>query len=169
MKDNTHQAHTQSSQQGEYGMMITTPNDSRGPWGPKISWHLSEGWGKTPKKPHPGNLSRPGIEPGPAAWQGRMLPLAPQRWTKYQLIYLIYKSNSYYIPTCWVALFRIVNACITFWESWVEIRESTAVEQVAACTPVTQRAQVRSPVGTSFLREVFSGFFFTCKTNVRKL
>ena len=22
---------------------------------------------KTPKKPHPGNLSRPGIEPGPAA------------------------------------------------------------------------------------------------------
>ena len=24
MKDNTHQAHTQSSQQGEYGMMITT-------------------------------------------------------------------------------------------------------------------------------------------------
>ena len=33
--------------------------------GPKISWHLSYRWGKTPKKPHPGNLSRPGIEPGP--------------------------------------------------------------------------------------------------------
>ena len=33
------------------------------------------------KKPHPGNLSRPGIEPGPAAWQARMLPLASQRWT----------------------------------------------------------------------------------------
>ena len=30
------------------------------------------------EKPHPGNLSRPGIEPGPAAWQARMLPLAPQ-------------------------------------------------------------------------------------------
>ena len=28
---------------------------------------------------------------------------------------------------------------------------------------------VRSPVGTSFLGEIFSGFFFTCKTNVRKL
>ena len=45
------------------------------------SWHTSYRWGKTPKKPHPGNLSRPGIEPGPAAWQARMLPLVPQRWT----------------------------------------------------------------------------------------
>ena len=27
-------------------------------------------------------MSRPGIEPGPAAWQARMLPLAPQRWTR---------------------------------------------------------------------------------------
>ena len=35
----------------------------------------------SPKKPHPGNLSRPGIEPGPAVWQTRMLPLDPQRWT----------------------------------------------------------------------------------------
>ena len=26
MKDNTHQAHTQSSQQGKYGMMITAAN-----------------------------------------------------------------------------------------------------------------------------------------------
>ena len=49
--------------------------------GPKVSWRFSYGWGKTPKKPHPGNLSRPGIEPEPAAWQARMLPLAPQRWT----------------------------------------------------------------------------------------
>ena len=38
---------------------------------------------KPRKKPHPGNLSRPGIEPGPAAWQVRMLPLAPQRWTNF--------------------------------------------------------------------------------------
>ena len=29
------------------------------------------------KKPHPGNLYRPGIEPGPAAWQVRMLPPVP--------------------------------------------------------------------------------------------
>ena len=49
--------------------------------GSKVSWHLSYRWGKTPKKPHRGNLSRPGFEPGPAAWQARMLPLAPQRGT----------------------------------------------------------------------------------------
>ena len=36
---------------------------------------------KPRNKPHPGDLSRPGIEPGPASWQARMLPLAPQRWT----------------------------------------------------------------------------------------
>ena len=34
------------------------------------------------KKPHPGNLSRLGIEPGPAEWQVRMLPPASQRWMK---------------------------------------------------------------------------------------
>ena len=55
------------------------PNDIRGPWGHKVSWHLSYRWGKPPKKPRPGNLSRPGIEPGPAEWQAGMLPLAPQR------------------------------------------------------------------------------------------
>ena len=60
---------------------LRRPNDIQGPWGPKISRHLSYRWGKTPKKPHPGNLSRPGIEPGPAAWEAHMLPLAPQRWT----------------------------------------------------------------------------------------
>ena len=47
--------------------------------------------------------------------------------------------------------------------------ESTAVEQVVACALVTQRARVRSPVGTGFLGEVFSVFFLTCKTNVRIL
>ena len=57
------------------------PNYIRGPCGPKASWHLSCRWGKNPKKPHPGNLSRPGIEPGPVAWQARMLPPDPQRWT----------------------------------------------------------------------------------------
>ena len=44
---------------------LLSPNDIRGPWGPKASWHLSYRWGKTSKKPHAGNLSRPGI----AAWQ----------------------------------------------------------------------------------------------------
>ena len=36
--------------------------------------------------------------------------------------------------------------------------QSTAVGQVVACAPVTQRARVRSPVGTSFLGEIFGGF-----------
>ena len=58
------------------------PNDIRGPWGPKVSRHSSYRWGKTPKKPHPGDLSRPGTEPGPAVWQARMLPPGPLRWTK---------------------------------------------------------------------------------------
>ena len=35
----------------------------------------------------------------------------------------------------------------------------TAVGQAVVCAPATQRAWVRSPVGTSFLGEVFSGFF----------
>ena len=43
------------------------------------------------------------------------------------------------------------------------------MEQAVACAIVTQRARVRSPVGTSFLDEVFPWFFPTCKTNVRKL
>ena len=46
---------------------------------------------------------------------------------------------------------------------------STAVEQVIACALVGQRARVRSPVGTNFLGEVFSGFFLSCKINVRNL
>ena len=46
---------------------------------------------------------------------------------------------------------------------------SNAVDKVVACTPVTQRARVRSPVGTSFLGEVFSEFFLTSKTNVGNL
>ena len=45
----------------------------------------------------------------------------------------------------------------------------TAVEQVVACALITQQARVRSPVGTSYLGEVFSGFFLTRKPNVGKL
>ena len=54
------------------------PNNIREPYGPRASWHLSYRWGKTPKKPRPGNLSRPGIESGPTAWQACMLPPGPQ-------------------------------------------------------------------------------------------
>ena len=48
-KDNTHQTHTQSSRQGEYGMMITMVKWYSGTLGPKVSWHLSYRWGKTQK------------------------------------------------------------------------------------------------------------------------
>ena len=74
------------------------PNDIRGPCERKASWHLSYRRGKTPKKPYSGNLSRPGIEPGPAAWQACMLPPSPQRHNhflkiKHKRICLILKSN----------------------------------------------------------------------------
>ena len=46
--------------------------------------------------------------------------------------------------------------------------KSNAVGQAVACAPVTRRARVRTSVGTSFLGDVFSGFFLTCKTNVGK-
>ena len=43
---------------------IRRPNDIRGPWGPKVSWHLSYRWGKTPKnltqEPCPDRGSNPG-------------------------------------------------------------------------------------------------------------
>ena len=40
---------------------------------PKVSRLLSCGWVKIPKKPDPEKLSRPGIEPGPTAWEARTL------------------------------------------------------------------------------------------------
>ena len=43
--------------------------------------------------------------------------------------------------------------------TFIYIAPSTIVEQAVACAPVTQWARVRSPVGTSFLGEVFFGVF----------
>ena len=51
---------------------LLRPSDIRGPCGPNASPHLSYRWG---------NLSQPGFEPVPAAWQARMLVPASQRWT----------------------------------------------------------------------------------------
>ena len=50
---------------------IRRPNDSRGP---KVSRHLSYRWGKTPKKPHPGNLTR-------QRWTKKVSPLKAWRPT----------------------------------------------------------------------------------------
>ena len=48
------------------------------------------------------------------------------------------------------------------YQSWVsratDIIWYTAVGQAVACVPVMQQARVRSPIGTSFLGEVFWGF-----------
>ena len=66
-------------------------NDIRGSWGLKFPDIYLTDEEKPRQKPHPGNLSRTGNEPGPAAWQARMLPLAPQRWT-----ITISKANYYW-------------------------------------------------------------------------
>ena len=65
MKDNTHQAHTQSSQQGEYGMIITTAKWYSGTVGPKVSWHLSYRWGKPRKNLTQETCPERGSNPGP--------------------------------------------------------------------------------------------------------
>ena len=62
-------------------------------------------------------------------------------------------------PTSMIAFLAVEkNVEVTRW-----------VEQVVACALVTQRARVRSPVRTSFLGDLFSGFFLTCNTNISKL
>ena len=70
-----------------------------GNMGPKASWHLSYRWGKYPKKPHPGNLSRPGIELGPTAWHALMLPPVPQRWTLYYILKFNLIISNFFIIT----------------------------------------------------------------------
>ena len=62
-------------------MMSDDDNDGQMIFGELGGLNLSYRWGKAPKKPHPGNLSRPVIESGHAAWRARMLPPGPQRWT----------------------------------------------------------------------------------------
>ena len=59
------------------------------------------------EKNHPENLSRPGIEPGPAAWQARMLPPVPQQWTNtvvigcnHRLVVILYGCNFMTIVIC---------------------------------------------------------------------
>ena len=74
-------------------------------------------------------------------------------------------SNLVYLDGFYTVLFSIFPYLTTVCLSL----RSTAVEQVVACALVMQRAWVRSPFGTSFLGEVFLGFFHTCKMNVRKL
>ena len=90
MKDDTHHPCSRSFQLANMKGWLWRPNDIRGPCGLKASWHLFYRWIRTPKKPHPGNLSRSGVETGPATWQARMLPPAPQRWT--MIFNILYKN-----------------------------------------------------------------------------
>ena len=73
----------------------------------------------------------------------------------YKNYFLIIRISSYYYYYCfyfyYYYYFHILLILI--------IKTSTAVEQVVACAVVTQRARVRSPVGTGFLGEVFFGVF----------
>ena len=71
------------------------PNDIRGPCGLVLLVRKNPG-----KRTHPGNLSRPGIEPGPAAWQARMLPLVPQRWTM-GIIFHVYTVSEVALTLSW--------------------------------------------------------------------
>ena len=82
---------------------LRCPNDIRGPCGLKFSRHFVLQVRKNPEKPHPGNLSRPGIEPGPGAWQARMLPLAPQRWAPYRLVSVIISLFA------WIPILKLIE------------------------------------------------------------
>ena len=44
---------------------VRRPNDIRGPWGPKVSWHLSYRWGKIPKNLTQETCPDRGSNPGP--------------------------------------------------------------------------------------------------------
>ena len=53
MKDK-HTKHTLSqTNKANMEWWLRRPNDNRGPWGPKVSWHLSYRWRKPPKKTSP--------------------------------------------------------------------------------------------------------------------
>ena len=69
-------------------MMIMMANDIRRIWGPRFP-DICHSWGKPPKKPQPGKLTLPGIEPGPAGWEVMMLPLdySGGQGTNYYQIY----------------------------------------------------------------------------------
>ena len=65
---------------------------------------------KLRKKSHPGNLSRPGIEPGTAAWQARMLPPVPQRWR-----YVDLKENNFILDRGLNRVSSFTGCCSNHW------------------------------------------------------
>ena len=66
MKDNTHHAHTLSHpDKANMEWWLRRPNDIRGPWRPKVSWHLSTGEEKPRKNLTQETCSDRGSNPGP--------------------------------------------------------------------------------------------------------
>ena len=65
MKDNTHQAHTKSSQQGEYGMVMTTAKLYSETLGSKVSWLCLIGEEKPRKNLTQDTCPDRGSNPGP--------------------------------------------------------------------------------------------------------
>ena len=97
--------------------------------------------------------------PWSLSWDGRS-PELPLRST---LPFYVLLTNNWIFPYTKWNLYIWGQMDISQWEQTdtfdlFYFNLSTAVEQVVACALVTQRARVRSPVGTSFLGEVFRGF-----------
>ena len=84
-----------------------------GPCEPKVSFLQVR---KNPEKPHPGNLSRLGIEHGPAAWQARMLPPVPQRWTSFyhNVVYHLIPSSTSNFLTVYHSFYSFLQEAFPF-------------------------------------------------------
>ena len=116
-----------------------------GPWGPKASRHLSYRWGKTPKKPHPGNLSRPGIEPGPAAWQACMLPPCPQRWTLFYCFVTIVLMVRNHLPLQSTSMLDLLSAVCNYLFNYYSYREAIpSISNLKICHVVVIKTKQRT-------------------------
>ena len=86
----THTKHTFSHpNKANMEWWLRRPNYIRGYWGPKVFWHLSYRWAKTPKNLTQETCPDRGSNPGP-------LPLAPQRWTQFDSITSKFDSVAYF-------------------------------------------------------------------------
>ena len=123
---------------------------------------------KPRKKPHPGNLSRPGIEPGPAAWQARMLPLAPQRWTdiynvpmiKYSVI--IFHEGYKHLVAVDLGLTMILTSqviSVAFYSEREKSDKFCSEDLISAWGSFTcRKSTTRDPRLLLFRRKSYSGF-----------
>ena len=153
--------HTIHTNKANMEWWLRRSNDIRGPCGPKVSWHLSDRWEKTPKKPHPGNLAWPGIEPGPAAWQARRLPLAPQRWTVIVII-------TYFVITIIVIVLIIVMITIITIFNIIVVRIERETSAACSCCWRQQRTRKFSNRQEKFRNPHWSKEKHRCRSKFRK-